>query len=114
MEKSIGAIGTFLLCWLRCLEIHSRLKGVGPEEDEETRVEEGATIVDMGKWIETLKGGIEKEANIPMLTGVGVTVGEETIGVEGIWEMREDMLRERSAREEKMVEEEGGTVEDGG
>ncbi|KAH9291697.1 hypothetical protein KI387_043114, partial [Taxus chinensis] len=77
-------------------------------------VEEGATTVDTGKCVETLGGGIEKEANTPMLMGVGVTVGEETVGVEGICEMREEMLGDRSTREEKMEEEGGGMVEDGG
>ncbi|KAH9299673.1 hypothetical protein KI387_031355, partial [Taxus chinensis] len=94
--------------------IHSRLKGVGLGEEEGTRVEEGAAAVDTGKCIKTLGGGIEREANIPVLTGVGVTTGDEIVGVEGICEMREEMLGDRSTREEKMEEEEGGTVEDGG
>ncbi|KAH9324177.1 hypothetical protein KI387_004355, partial [Taxus chinensis] len=89
--------------------IHSRLRGVGPEEEEETGVEEGETTVDTGKCVETLGGGIEKEANPPMLMGVGFTMGEETMGVKGICEMREEMLGDISMREEKMEEEGGGT-----
>ncbi|KAH9313737.1 hypothetical protein KI387_022364, partial [Taxus chinensis] len=107
-EKSIGAIGNFLLCWLRCSEIHSGLRGVGTEGEEETGVEEGETIVDMGKCVEMLGGGIEKEANPPTLTRVGVTIGEETMWVEVICEMREEKLGDRSTREEKMEEEGGG------
>ncbi|KAH9301928.1 hypothetical protein KI387_013511, partial [Taxus chinensis] len=85
-----------------------------PEEEEETGVEEGATRVDTGKCVKTLGGRIEKETNPSTPTGVGVTVGEETMGVEGICEMREEMLGDRSMREEKMEEEGAGMVEDGG
>ncbi|KAH9301024.1 hypothetical protein KI387_012607, partial [Taxus chinensis] len=59
--KSIGAMGIFLLCWLRCLEIHSRLKGVGPEGEEGTEAKEGAATVNKGKCVETLGSGIDKE-----------------------------------------------------
>ncbi|KAH9299062.1 hypothetical protein KI387_030744, partial [Taxus chinensis] len=50
--------------------IHSGLKGVGPEGEEGTEVEEGTATVDVGKCVETLGGGIEREANI-VLTGGG-------------------------------------------
>ncbi|KAH9304021.1 hypothetical protein KI387_008425, partial [Taxus chinensis] len=89
--------------------IYSGLRGVGPEEEEETVVEEGETIVDMGKCVETLGGGMEKESNTPTLMGLEVTVREGTLGAEGICEMREEMLGDRFVREEKMEEEGGGT-----
>ncbi|KAH9297128.1 hypothetical protein KI387_028810, partial [Taxus chinensis] len=75
--------------------------GEGPE------TEKGAAAVVEGKNVETLGGGIEREAE-EVLTGGRDTTGEEDIGREGSSEMREEMEGDRSAREEKMDEEAGG------
>ncbi|KAH9312131.1 hypothetical protein KI387_027166, partial [Taxus chinensis] len=50
-------------------EIHAGLKGVGQE------VEEGAAVMDKGKWVDTLGGGIEREAK-KVLTRRRDTAGE--------------------------------------
>ncbi|KAH9324145.1 hypothetical protein KI387_004323, partial [Taxus chinensis] len=52
-----------------CWEIHDGLKGTGP------KVEEGAAAVDEGKWVETLGGGIKREAK-KVLTGGRDNAGE--------------------------------------
>ncbi|KAH9312370.1 hypothetical protein KI387_027405, partial [Taxus chinensis] len=63
--------------------------------------------------METLGGGIEREAE-EVLMGGRHTAGEEDIGREGSSEIREEMEGDKSVREEKMDEEAGGTVEEGG
>ena len=81
--------------------------GEGPE------TEKGAAAVAEGKNVETLGGSIERTAKeVP--TGGRDTATEEDIGREGSSEMREEMEGDRSAREEKIDEEAGGTVEEGG
>ncbi|KAH9310155.1 hypothetical protein KI387_038066, partial [Taxus chinensis] len=76
------------------------LVGEGPE------TEKGATVVVEGKNVETLGGGIEREAE-EVFTGSRDTAEEEDIGREGSSEMREEIEGDRSAREEKMDEEAG-------
>ncbi|KAH9316874.1 hypothetical protein KI387_018643, partial [Taxus chinensis] len=74
---------------------------------EGLETKKGAAAVVEGKNVETLGGGIEREAEeVPM--GGRDTAGEEDIGREGSSEMREEMEGDRSAREEKMDEEVGG------
>ncbi|KAH9331803.1 hypothetical protein KI387_003911, partial [Taxus chinensis] len=81
--------------------------GEGPE------TEKGAAAVVEGKNMETRGGGMERIAEeVP--TGGRETVAAEDIGREGSSKMREEMEGERSAREEKMDEEAGGIVEEGG
>lgn len=110
----MGAMGTFLLCCLRWSEIQLGLMGVGPEDEEETGVEGRTTAVDMGKCVETLGGSMEKGTDTPTLMGLRVTTREEAMWAEGIYKTREEMLRDRSVREEKMEEEGEGKEEDGG
>ncbi|KAH9327769.1 hypothetical protein KI387_007947, partial [Taxus chinensis] len=81
--------------------------GEGPE------MEKGAATVVEGKNVETRGGGMERIAEeVP--TGGRETAAAEDIGREGSSEMREEMEEERSAREEKIDEDAGGTVEEGG
>ncbi|KAH9331675.1 hypothetical protein KI387_003783, partial [Taxus chinensis] len=79
----------------------ARLMGEGPG------TEKGAAAVVEGKNVETLGGGIEREAE-EVFTGGRDTAEEEDIGREGSSEMREEMEGDRSVREEKMDEEAGG------
>ncbi|KAH9323786.1 hypothetical protein KI387_018425, partial [Taxus chinensis] len=50
-EKSIGAMGTFLFCWLSCWEIQVGPIEEGPEtEGEVAMVEEGKNVETRGGW----------------------------------------------------------------
>ncbi|KAH9324267.1 hypothetical protein KI387_004445, partial [Taxus chinensis] len=81
--------------------------GEGPE------MEKGVAAEVEGKNVETRGGGMERIAKEVSTGGRETTVAED-IGRELSSEMREEMEGERSVREEKIDEEAGGRVEDGG
>ncbi|KAH9320656.1 hypothetical protein KI387_015295, partial [Taxus chinensis] len=68
---------------------------------EGLEIEKRAAAVVEGKTVETLGGGIEREAE-EVLAGGRATTGEEDIEMEGSSEMREEMEGDSSVREEKM------------
>ncbi|KAH9297060.1 hypothetical protein KI387_028742, partial [Taxus chinensis] len=73
--------------------------------EEKMGVRGGATAEASGKFFETLGGGFDRESNTTMLMGPRVTDREEKdVEMEGIFIKIEEILGDRSVRDEKMEE----------